>query len=91
MDLFLYIWDHGYLFAVSSIPILTVYFLIKVFKLTSKTSVFVLCMMLIQSIFFWLKLKETWLIIYQCCAYISAFIILVCELISKKDCRNNEH
>lgn len=84
MDFVFYMWDHAVLFAISSIPILTVYFLLKVFKIAPKVGGFVLCLMLLQSVFFWFKLKEVWLIIYQSVSYISAFLLIGAEFALRK-------
>lgn len=52
--------------------------------LAPKVGGFILCLMLLQSVFFWFKLKEVWLIIYQCVSYISAFLLIGAEFSLRK-------
>ena len=74
MDILIFYFEHAINFTIASIPIILVYLHIKVFKLESKVTVVSLLLSLILSIFFWIKLQDCFLVMYQGIAYACAFI-----------------
>lgn len=85
MELILVMIEHIFYFGISSIPLITVFFHLKVFKLSPKATSFFVILNLVVSVFFWFKVKDIFLIIYQCVPYISSFIWIWAEnVLSKK-------
>ena len=76
MELILDAIQHLVYFSVSSIPLITVFLHLKVFRLSPKETSFVVVLILFISVFFWVKEKDVFLILYQCVPYISSFIWL---------------
>ena len=84
MDIIIYWLEDTVEFAVASVPLIIVFLLLKVFKLPSKKILPCIILNLIVSIYFWLKLKDIYLALYQCFPYISAFIWLWAENVLEK-------
>ena len=84
MDLIWVMIQHIVYFGISSIPLITTFFHLKVLKMPAKETTFVVVLNLFVSVFFWFKLKDVFLIIYQCIPYISSFAWLWTEHILLK-------
>ena len=84
MDFILYMLDNAVRFAVSGVPILVTILLLKVFELRPRATGVVLCLMFLQSVFFWCIIKDVWLTVYQCVPYLSGVIIIWAESIRRK-------
>ena len=92
MDLLFYLFENAINFFVASIPLIIYFLGSKVFKLTPKVIMIFLFINLIMSIFFWVKLKDIYLAIYQGIPYIVGYICLWSEHIlikRRKNMKNN--
>lgn len=89
MDFIVFILEHIINFGVASIPLIIVYLQLKIFKGAPKVATYLLTLNLLLSIFFWLKLKDISLVLYQVIPYVSSFIWVWCESLMKKR-ENNE-
>ena len=84
MDLFLYMLEGAIDFAVASTPLILVFLMLRVFKLAPKSIAICLTLNLLVSIFFWVKLEDIYITIYQSVPYVSSFIWIWAENILKK-------
>ena len=84
MELIWIMIQHIVYFGISSIPLIITFFHLKVFKMPPKETSFIVVLILFMSVFFWFKVKDAFLIIYQCVPYISSFIWLWAEHIMLK-------
>ena len=87
MDLLFYLFENAINFFVASIPLIIYFLGSKLFKLTPKVIMIFLIINLIMSIYFWIKLKDIYLAIYQCIPYLLSYICLCLEhiLIKRKN------
>ena len=83
MDFFLYTFEQAINFGVSSIPLVLVFLQLRLYKLPFKAVIINLLLNLLLNIFFWLKLKDGTIILYQSIPYISSFIWIYCESVLK--------
>lgn len=74
MDFFLYTFERAVNFGIASVPLILVFLLLKIFKLPRKSIASCLLLNLLVSSFFWLKLKDVHIALYQGVPYISSFI-----------------
>lgn len=79
MEFVLYILEHSVCYGVASIPLILVFLQLKIFKLPPKSIVTCLFLNLLVSIFFWLKLKDAHIALYQGMAYFSSFAWILAE------------
>lgn len=79
MELIMEIVQHIVLFGIASIPLITVFLHLKIFKLSPKATAVFLILDLLATAFFWYKTKELFLMIYQAVPYASSFIWLWAE------------
>lgn len=84
MDLLVYfvngIWD----FAIASIPLINVFFLKKVCKVKEKNIIVILILQFLLNAYFWIKIEDVHVFLYQVSPYIFAFIWILCDLYMKK-------
>ena len=84
MDLLVYfvngIWD----FAIASIPLINVFFLKKVCKVKEKNIIVILILQFLLNAYFWIKIEDVHVFLYQVFPYIFAFIWILCDLYMKK-------
>lgn len=90
MELALAMIEHIVYFGISSIPLIAVYFCLKVFKLSPKVTLFFWITNLLMSVFFWFKVKDIFLTFYQCVPYVSSLIWIWCENVMRKRNENNQ-
>lgn len=90
MDFFLYILEHAVGFGVASVPLILVFLLLKVFKLSPKSIMICLLLNLAVSIFFWFKLKDAGIALYQSIPYVSGFIWILADEVLRKRRENNK-
>ena len=79
MDFLLYILEHSVEFGIASVPLILVFLMLKIFKLPPKNIAICLLLNMSVSIFFWVKLKDVYIALYQSVPYISAFIWIWAE------------
>lgn len=84
MELIIFVIQHIVYFGISSIPLVIVFLHLKVFKLQPKETSIVVGLLLLGSMFFWFKVKDLFLTLYQCVPYFSSFIWLWSEHIVLK-------
>ena len=89
MDLLFYLFENAINFFVASIPLIIYFLGSKLFKLTPKVIMIFLIINLIMSIYFWIKLKDIYLAIYQCIPYLLSYICLFAVYILVKRKNNN--
>ena len=90
MDFFLYALERVAGFAVASVPLILVFLLLKIFNLSPKSIMICLLLNLLVSVFFWLKLKDIHTALYQSVPYISSFIWMWANGVSRKRRENNK-
>lgn len=90
MDFFLYILERVIGFGVASVPLILVFLLLKVFKLSPKSVTICLLLNLLVSVFFWLKLKDIHIFLYQSVPYVSCFIWIWADGVLRKRRENNK-
>lgn len=90
MDFFLYTLEHIVGFGVASVPLILVFLLLKVFKLLPKYTAICLVLNLLVSIFFWLKLKDAYIALYQSIPYVSSFIWIWADDVLRKRRENDK-
>ena len=83
MDLLRYLVEGKIDFIIASIPLVIVFLQLKVFRHSIKETAICLSLNLMVSIYFWIKLKESNIALYQIIAYASGYIWLVSEGILK--------
>ena len=79
MNLFLCTFTHTLEFCVASVPLILVFLLLKVFRVSPQLTAIVVILNLIVSIFFWAKLRDLQVALYQSVPYISSFIWIWAE------------
>ena len=84
MDLLLFISERSINFFISCIPLIIVFLQLKIFKLTPKITLIFLLLNLLLSIFFWIKLQDGIIAIYQSVSYVFSFICVWAENILRK-------
>lgn len=89
MDFFLHVFEHMIVFAVASVPLILAFFLLKVFNLPHKSITICLLLNLLVSIFFWYKLKDVYIVLYQIIPYISSFVWIWADSVLKKRQEDN--
>lgn len=75
MDFFLYLFEGG----VAGVPLTLVFLQMKIFKLSPKAVACCLLPSLMVSVFFWLQIKNTHLIIRQSAAYVASYAWIIAE------------
>lgn len=73
-------WD----FLVASVPLISVFFLMKICKIEGKKLLAILALQFTVSTYFWIKIKDPTVFWYQICPYIFAFICVICDLCVRK-------
>ena len=84
MSFFLYVLEGAVDFGVASVPLILVFLLLKVFNLLPKSTAICLLLSLLVSVFFWLKLKDVCIALYQGVPYISSFIWIWADAVLRK-------
>lgn len=84
MDIIRYWFEGTVDSAVASVPLIIVFLLLKRYKLPAKKTVPFLILNILVSIYFWLKIGDVFLALYQCVSYISGFIWLWAENVLEK-------
>ncbi len=74
MDLLLWMFERVIGFGVASVPLILVFLMLKVFNLSPKSITICLLLNLLVSGFFWLKLKDVHIALYQGIPYVLSFI-----------------
>lgn len=90
MELLLFLLERNSSFFVASIPLILTFLLLKIFKLPSKPIIICILLNLLASIFFWIKLRDISVALYQSVPYVSSFIWLWAENILEKRQANDE-
>ena len=90
MDFFLYTLERVIGFGVASVPLILVFLLLKVFNLSPKSVTICLLLNLLVSVFFWLKLKDIHISLYQSVPYVSCFIWILEDGVLRKRRENNK-
>lgn len=90
MDFFLYLLERFFSFFVASVPLILTYLLLRIFKLPPKSITICILLNLLASIFFWIKLRDISVALYQSVPYISSFIWLWAENVLEKGQANDE-
>ena len=90
MDFFLYMLEHAIDFVVASVPLILTFLLLKVFNLSPKSIAICLLLNLLVSVFFWLKLKDIYIVLYQSVPYVSSFIWIWANDVLRKRQENNK-
>ena len=91
MDFFLYIIEHAVDWSVASVPLILVFLQLKIFRLPLKSIASCLSLNLLVSVFFWLKLKDVHVALYQSIPYISSFIWIWAENVLRKRHESNNN
>lgn len=73
-------WD----FHVGAVPLISVFFLMKICKIEGKKVLPILALQLTVSTYFWIKIKDAAVFWYQICPYIFAFMIVISDLCVRK-------
>lgn len=79
MDLLQFFGAHIVNFWVASVPLLLTFFQLKVFKLPVKPTFTCVALCLIVSCFFWIKLNDFHLFMYQAFPYVASFLWIWAE------------
>ena len=90
MDFLLYALERAIGFGVASAPLILVFLLLKVFKFSSKSIAICLLLNLFVSVFFWVKLKDIHIALYQSFPYVSSFIWIWADSELKKRREQNK-
>ena len=88
MDLIIYIFEHIIEFWIASVPLIFVFLFSKFFKLSYKRILVCLLLNMLVSVFFWIKLRDVQIVLYQGIPYVLSFIIVWAESVFEK--RNKE-
>ena len=75
---------------ITSVPLLVTFLLLKIFKLPPKPIAICLTLNLLVSIFFWVKLKDIYIILNHGASYFSSFIWVWVENVLIKRQEKNE-
>ena len=84
MDFFLYIFEDTVEFMIASVPLFLVFLMLKAFKMPAEYVAVCLMLNLLVSIFFWVKLKDVYIALYQSVPYISGSICIWAENVLRK-------
>lgn len=84
MDLLIWWFKHFIDFGIASIPLVTYFLCKKQLKLRPKSTLSIIVLQLAVSIYFWVEIKDIFMILYQSVPYISSFICLWCDRIMLK-------
>jgi len=84
MELLLYLIENSISFLIASIPLILVFFNFIIFKSSLSKTLVDLVLILAISVFFWIKVKDIYLILYQLVPYISALVCICCKYHSIK-------
>ena len=90
MDFFSYMFKHTVEANIASVPLLITFLLLKIFKLPPKPIAICLTLNLLVSIFFWVKLKDIYIILNHGASYFSSFIWVWGENVLIKRQEKNE-
>ena len=90
MDFFLYTFEHAINFGVASVPLILTFLLLKASNLPPKYITICLLLNLLVSVFFWLKLEDINIALYQSVPYVSSFIWIWAESVLRKRRENNK-
>ena len=90
MDFFLYTFEHVINFGVASVPLILTFLLLKVFNSPPKSITVCLLLNLLVSVFFWLKLKDINIALYQSVPYVSSFIWIWADGVLRKSRENDK-
>lgn len=86
MDLIFYFLEHS----VCALPFITIYLQLKIFKINPKVTAYLSFLYLLMSIFFWVKIKDVYLTVYQSLAYTMGFILIWAENVLNKKQEDSE-
>ena len=84
MDLLFFVLNHAISFIISSIPLIIIYIQVYMFKFPPKKFVVCIILNLIISVYFWIRLGDFNLALYQLIPYVSGFIYLLYKIKFKK-------
>lgn len=84
MELALYLLEGSINFIIATVPLIILFLQKKVFKLEIKVIGSCLVLNLLVSIFFWVKLKDINLMLYQSVPYILSFTYILAEYLFQK-------
>lgn len=84
MDLLFFVFNHAISFIISSIPLIIIYIQVYMFKFPPKKVVVCIILNLIISVYFWIRLGDFNLALYQLIPYVSGFIYLLYKIEFKK-------
>ena len=84
MDFFFYTFEHAINFGVASVPLILAFLLLKVFNLSPKSIIICILLNLMISVFFWLKLKDVHVALYQSIPYVLSLIWMWAESVLRK-------
>lgn len=74
MDFLAYIFEHAISFGVASIPLVLVFFQMKICKIQHKAIVITLVLSLVISIYFWIRLSNVGVFFEHSIPYATSFI-----------------
>ena len=80
MDLLFFVFNHAISFIISSIPLIIIYIQVYMFKFPPKKVVVCIILNLIISVYFWIRLGDFNLALYQLIPYVSGFIYLLYKI-----------
>ena len=84
MDFFSYVLERAVYFGIASVPLILTFLQLKVFKLSFKSIASCLVLNLLVSGFFWLKLKDIHIVLYQSVPYVVSFLWIWAESVLRK-------
>ncbi len=90
MNFFFFVFQRSVLFFVAIIPLIMAFLLLKTYKLSPKATAIILFITLLLSVFFWIKLKDISLVVYQGVPYLSSFIVVWAENVLIKKRASNQ-
>ena len=79
MDLLICLLDGKWNFVIASIPLITVFFLKKYCKITGVKIFTILILQLMLNTYFWIKLADINIVIYQIFPYLLSFVWVWCD------------
>lgn len=89
MEFIIYMIKGSFYFLIASMPLILVFIQLKCFKIQLKATTYCLLLNVIISIFFWTKLKDINLAIYQSIPYVCSFLWLWAESVLQKKENNS--
>lgn len=84
MDLLTAYFTHAMEFLIAAVPLFLTFVLLKLFRQPPKVAAFCVALYLPVSIFFWVQLKDLFLVLYQGVPYLSSFVWIWAEHILRK-------